>query len=312
MRMRWQGRRESSNIEDRRSEGGGIGGGGLGGPRMPMGFPTRRAGSGGLGIGAIVVILIVAWIAGVNPLTLLGSLEGGSPSVIGDDGTGTGQTTGAQGTPSDEGGQFVAAVLADTEDTWKDIFTRMGRTYRDPTLVLFSGQTQSACGYASAATGPFYCPGDQKVYIDLAFYRELKDQFQAPGDFAQAYVIAHEIGHHVQNLLGILPKVDQMRRQASEAESNQLSVRLELQADCLSGIWAHEAETKGILEVGDIDEALNAASQIGDDAIQKRTRGYVVPESFNHGTSEQRSRWFKRGYQQGDVNACDTFGASQV
>jgi predicted metalloprotease len=309
--MRWQGRRESSNIEDRRGEGGGFDGGGLGGPRLPMGFPTRRAGSGGLGLGAIAVILIIGWIAGINPLTLLGSLEGGSPVVIGDNGGGA-ATTGKQGTPTDEGGKFVAAVLADTEDTWRDIFTKMGRTYRNPTLVLFSDQTASACGFASAASGPFYCPNDQKVYIDLAFYQELKDQFQAPGDFAQAYVIAHEVGHHVQNLLGILPKVDQMRQQAGEAESNKLSVRLELQADCLAGIWAHEAESKGILDVGDIDEALNAASQIGDDAIQKRTRGYVVPESFNHGTSEQRSRWFKRGYQQGDVNACDTFGASQV
>jgi predicted metalloprotease len=287
--------------------------GGLGGPRI--GIPRRAGAGGGLGIGGIVVLLIICWVLGINPLTLLGGMDSGGGSVIMGDGGGSagGATTGQKGVPGDEGAKFVSAVLGDTEDTWKDIFARAGRTYQDPTLVLFSRQTQSACGFATSASGPFYCPGDRKVYIDLAFYQQLKDQFRAPGDFAQAYVIAHEIGHHVQNLLGILPKVDQARRQAgSEVESNQLSVRLELQADCYAGIWAHEAEKKGILEVGDIDEALNAAAQIGDDTIQQRTQGRVVPESFNHGTSDQRSRWFKRGYQQGDMNSCDTFGASQV
>jgi uncharacterized protein len=248
------------------------------------------------------VILVIAWFAGINPLDLLSG--GGNQVIVGGD-----QPRGQVGAPSDEAGQFVSVVLADTEDTWQRIFREGGETYRDPTLVLFSGQTSSACGFASAASGPFYCPGDQKVYIDLDFYRELKTRFQAPGDFAQAYVIAHEIGHHVQNLLGILPKVDAARQRASQAESNQLSIRLELQADCLAGVWAHDAEARGVLDVGDIDEALNAAAQIGDDAIQRRTQGYVVPETFNHGTSAQRSHWFKQGYDQGVLDACDTFGS---
>jgi predicted metalloprotease len=308
--MRWQGRRESSNIEDRRGQGGFEGG--MGGPRLPMGFPTRRGGAGGLGIGAIVVILIVAWIAGINPLALLGGLDSGSPVIVGQGESPGGQTTGQQGTPADEGGKFVAAVLADTEDTWRDIFQKGGARYQDPTLVLFSGQTSSACGFASDASGPFYCPNDRKVYIDLAFYRQLRDEFQAPGDFAQAYVIAHEIGHHVQNLLGDLGRAEQQKQQVGDVERNQISVRVELQADCYAGIWAHSADARGVLEVGDIDEGLNAAAQIGDDTLQQRTRGYVVPESFNHGTSEQRSRWFKRGYEQGSMDACDTFGATQL
>jgi uncharacterized protein len=302
--MRWRGRRQSSNIEDRRGQAGGFGGGFGGGIGGPIGLPGSgrvRAG-GGLGIGAIVVILVIAWFAGINPLDLLSG--GGNQIIVGND-----QPRGQVGAPSDEAGQFVSVVLADTEDTWQRIFREGGETYRDPTLVLFSGQTSSACGFASAASGPFYCPGDQKVYIDLDFYRELKTRFQAPGDFAQAYVIAHEIGHHVQNLLGILPKVDAARQRASQAESNQLSIRLELQADCLAGVWAHDAEARGVLDVGDIDEALNAAAQIGDDAIQRRTQGYVVPESFNHGTSAQRSHWFKQGYDQGVLDACDTFGS---
>jgi uncharacterized protein len=305
--MRWRGRRQSSNIEDRRGTGGGIGGGFGGGMGSPIGFPRGGGGraGGGLGIGAVLVILVVAWVAGINPLELLNGGGGGSITT-------SGQPQGQVGVPGDEGGQFVSVVLADTEDTWQRLFREGGERYRDPTLVLFSGQTSSACGFASAATGPFYCPGDEKVYIDLDFYRELKTRFQAPGDFAQAYVIAHEIGHHVQNLLGILPQVDAARRKASETESNALSVRLELQADCLAGVWAHDAEARGVLEVGDIDEALNAAAQIGDDAIQRRTQGYVVPETFNHGTSEQRGRWFKRGYDRGVLDACDTFGASSI
>jgi uncharacterized protein len=308
--MRWRGRRQSSNIEDRRGAGGGLSGGfgrgfGMGGGRMrlPTGLPRTGRGGGGLGLGIIVVILIVAWFTGINPLTLL---EGGSQFG------GVSQQSGELGTPDDEGGQFVATVLADTEDTWNEIFAAGGKDYPEPTLTLFSGSTASACGFASAASGPFYCPPDNKVYIDLAFYRELRDRFQAPGDFAEAYVIAHEIGHHVQNVLGILPEVNATRQRSGEAESFQLSIRLELQADCLAGIWAHSADSRGLLEVGDIDEALNAASQIGDDAIQRRTQGYVVPESFNHGTSEQRVRWFRRGYEEGDIGACDTFGADSI
>ena len=301
--MRWQGRRQSSNVEDRRGQGG-FGGLGGAGPRIGMRLPGGSRGGGGLGIGAVVVILIVAWIAGVNPLALL---EGGSEfSPIGQ------QQSGEMGTPSDEGGRFVATVLADTEDTWTEIFAAEGARYQVPTLVLFSGSTESACGFASAASGPFYCSGDRKVYVDLAFYDELRTRFAAPGDFAEAYVIAHEIGHHVQNLIGTLPEVDRMRGQANELAANQLSIRLELQSDCYAGIWAHAAEAKGILDVGDIDEALNAAAQIGDDAIQARTQGYVVPESFNHGTSTQRSRWFKRGYNQGELATCDTFGPDEV
>ncbi len=205
----------------------------------------------------------------------------------------------------------MATVLADTEDTWKEIFTSAGQTYQEPTLVLFSSSTSSACGFASAATGPFYCPADRKVYIDLAFYDELASRFDAPGDFAEAYVIAHEVGHHVQNLVGTLPKVNQQRQSVGEQESNDLSIRVELQADCYAGIWAKHSEKVGAVEDGDIDEALNAAAAVGDDAIQKRTQGYVVPESFNHGTSAQRAKWFKQGYQSGAVNSCDTFSVSQ-
>jgi predicted metalloprotease len=304
--MRWQGRRQSENIEDRRGAGGPGGFGGQG-PRINLGFPGGSRGGGGLGIGAVVVILFVAWLAGVNPIDLIGGLDGSGPTQLGPS-----QQSGEMGTPADEGGQFVATVLAETEDTWTQIFAAGGKRYTPPTLVLFSGQTRSACGFASAAVGPFYCPGDRKVYVDLAFYDELRTRFAAPGDFAEAYVIAHEIGHHVQNLLGTLPKVDEMRQQADERTANELSVRLELQADCYAGIWAHVEEQKGIVEVGDIDEALNAASQIGDDKLQQESQGYVVPDSFTHGTSAQRSRWFKRGYNQGDLSACDTFGASQI
>jgi hypothetical protein len=300
--MRWQGRRQSSNIEDRRGQRGLPGGMGGMGPRIriPGG---GRAGGGGIGIVGVLIILGIAWFAGVNPLELI---DGGSslgPSS---------QQTGELGTPDDEAGRFVAAVLADTEDTWTEIFAAEGGRYSLPKLVLFTGSTSSACGFASAAVGPFYCPGDRQVYIDLAFYAELRDRFEAPGDMAEAYVIAHEIGHHVQNVLGTLPEVNRLRQRSSEADSNQLSIRVELQADCYAGIWAHGADQRGLLEVGDIDEALNAAAQIGDDAIQRRTQGYVVPESFNHGTSEQRSRWFKRGYAEGELAACDTFSPSEV
>lgn len=306
--MRWRGRQQSSNVEDRRGQAGGGFGGGFGrgggfgfpgssGPRI--GIPSGGRG-GGLGIVGILIVLGILWFAGINPLELLNG-GGGSPVVVND-------RPGRTGSPTDEEGQFVAVVLAETEDTWGRLFREGGRRYREPTLVLFEGQVSSACGFASAATGPFYCPGDQKLYIDLSFFDELSRRFGAPGDFAQAYVIAHEVGHHVQNLLGILPEVDQARRQGSKADANRLSVLLELQADCLAGVWAHDVDAKGILEVGDIDEALAAASAIGDDTLQRQSQGYVVPDSFTHGTSAQRSQWFKRGYQQGRVDACDTFG----
>jgi predicted metalloprotease len=208
---------------------------------------------------------------------------------------------------NDEMKQFVATVLAETEDTWSGIFQSQGMTYTDPTLVLFSGATQGACGMAQKAMGPFYCPNDQKVYLDTDFFRQLSQQFHASGDFAQAYVIAHEIGHHVQDLTGILGKFNEKRQQVDEVTANKLSVRVELQADCFAGIWAHYTEQKGILEKGDVDEALNAASQIGDDTLQKETQGYVVPDSFNHGTSAQRRHWFQAGYESGKLSACDTF-----
>ena len=303
--MRWQGRRQSSNIEDRRGNGG-IGGFGAGtGPRIGMRLPGGRRG-GGFSIGAVVVILVVGWLLGVNPLTLLGGLEGTGGGSLGT------QQNGEIGAPTDEAGQFVAAVLADTEDTWGEIFANGGGQYAVPTLVLFTGETSSACGYASAASGPFYCPGDRKVYIDLAFYRELRDRFHAPGDFAQAYVIAHEVGHHVQNLLGVLGKVNAEQRRVAQVDANRLQVLTELQADCFAGIWANVADSKGLLEVGDIDEALNAAAQIGDDTLQKQAQGHVVPDSFTHGTAAQRSRWFKRGYASGDIDTCDTFATASI
>ena len=315
--MLWRDRRESSNVEDRRGEGGagGFGGGG-GGFRVPMGMGSRRG--GGLGIGAILVILLISWVLGINPLSLLdGSGTMPYPTDTSDSSTG-GQGIGGQGagessTPAqDEMSRFVRVVLGDTEDTWNQIFQQSGQNYPEPTLVLFSGSTRSACGFASAASGPFYCPGDRKLYIDLAFYEELRRRFKAPGDFAQAYVIAHEVGHHVQNLIGVLPKFAQMRQSMGQAEANAMSVRVELQADCFAGIWGRYAADKGILEAGDLDEALNAAAQIGDDAIQRRTQGYVVPESFNHGTSQQRQRWFKRGFDSKSIKACDTFSANPL
>jgi len=269
--------------------------------RIPIGFPTGgRTTGGGIGIVGVLIILGIAWLAGINPIDILTGGDSSGGGLI------TDQRTGQTGTPSDQQGHFVAAVLGDTEDTWSKIFTNMGKRYEIPTLVLFSRQTSSACGYASAAMGPFYCPNDRKVYIDLAFFDQLQTQFHAPGDFAEAYVIAHEIGHHVQNQLGLLQPGDL----GSGATSR--SVRTELQADCFAGIWAKNAGNEGILEVGDIDEALNAASQIGDDTLEKRTQGRAVPDSFTHGTSAQRSRWFKRGYDMGTIQACDTFGATSL
>ncbi|MEM9205459.1 MAG: neutral zinc metallopeptidase [Pseudomonadota bacterium] len=302
--MRWRGRRQSSNVEDRR---GGGGGGGLSFPRSRGRIARPSRASGGLGLGGIVLILIVSWVLGINPLTLL---SGGGGSIAPQQ-TQFNQPSAGGGT-DDEMKQFVSTVLADTEDIWHAIFEAAGARYREPSLVLFTDRVQSACGFASSATGPFYCPGDEKVYIDLGFYRELHTRFEAPGDYAQAYVLAHEVGHHVQNLIGVLPKFNQMRRQLSEIERNRMSTRVELQADCFAGIWGYHTREQGWIEQGDLVEAMNAASQIGDDAIQKRMQGYVVPESFNHGTSEQRQRWFKTGFDTGSMEACDTFNAAQL
>ncbi len=294
--MRWRGRRGSTNVEDRRRAGGGL--------RIPTGG-TGTAGFGGIGF--LIVIVVVSLLFGVNPMTLLEGLDGGQ--------TGDGQTQSEAPLPpaSDEMAQFVRVVLGDTEDTWGKVFQEeFGEAYAEPRLVLFAGGVRSPCGFAQSASGPFYCPGDSRIYIDLAFYEELKRRFKAPGDFAQAYVIAHEVGHHVQNLTGILPEFNRIRQRVSQAEANELSVRVELQADCLAGVWAHDTAQKGLLDEGDIEEALNAAAQIGDDAIQKRTQGYVVPESFNHGTSAQRMRWFRTGYEAGSISACDTFSAARL
>lgn len=296
--MQWRGRRQSDNIEDRRGmSSGGMGGGG--GFRIPTGGR-----GGGIGIGGLVVILLISWALGINPLTLL---SGGD--VLMD--SGSQQTTGTrpQGQSSDETTAFVRTVLAETEDTWGKIFQASGETYETPTLVLFAGQTRSGCGSASSASGPFYCPVDRKVYLDTEFFRELSQRFGASGDFAQAYVIAHEVGHHVQNLTGVLPEFNRQRQSMNQTEANAMSVKVELQADCYAGIWGKSTQQKGILEAGDLEEALNAAHQIGDDTLQKKTQGYVVPDSFNHGTSAQRVEWFRRGFESGRVEDCDTFSA---
>lgn len=280
--MRWETARRSDNVEDRRSAG----------------FSRKAAGGG---IGTIILVLVALYF-GVDPavLTQIGLIDGDS-----------GQSRQTGRTPSaaeNMEADFVSAVLADTEDTWGAIFKEKGGRYLEPKLVLFSGMVESACGTASAAVGPFYCPGDRKVYIDLAFYNDLKNKFGAPGDFAQAYVIAHEIGHHVQNLLGISGQVQKLRGRLPDVEYNKYQVKLELQADCFAGIWANHADrARHIIEPGDIDEALNAAAMIGDDRLQKRARGYVTPDSFTHGTSAQRVAWFKRGYEHGDFESCDTF-----
>jgi predicted metalloprotease len=298
--MEWRGRRQSSNVEDRRGARGGspFGRGGL---RIPVGRGGVRRAGGGIGIGGIILILIVSWVLGINPLTLLSG---------GDVGMDSGGYQQQASTPAnDETAAFIRTVLAETEDTWNGVFQASGQDYQEPRLVLFSGQVQSACGFASSATGPFYCPGDRKVYLDTTFFQELERKFDASGDFAQAYVIAHEVGHHVQNLIGVLPRFNEARQRMSEVESNQMSVRVELQADCFAGVWGKFTDQKGLLEQGDLEEALNAAQQIGDDTLQKRSQGYVVPESFNHGTSAQRMEWFRRGFESGDVNSCDTFSA---
>jgi predicted metalloprotease len=288
--MRWRGRRQSTNIRDVRGRGG-MGGFGRGGP-----FVVRRAGTGGgLGIGSILVILVLAWLFGINPLELLSG--GGTVST----GPAPQQQTSQQAAVSDEMRDFVATVLADTEDTWSQIFSASGQDYPEPTLTLFSGFVQSACGGASSATGPFYCPADQNLYIDLSFYGELRERFGAPGDFAQAYVLAHEVGHHVQNVLGLLTG-----SRATGAESQ--AVRTELQADCFAGVWANHTAQRGLLEQGDVEEAMGAAAAVGDDRLQQQTQGQVMPDSFTHGTSEQRVAWFTRGFETGDPDSCDTSG----
>ncbi len=280
--MRWQDSRRSDNVEDYRG--------------------SRFGGAGvKLGVGGTLLVLVASYFLGVDPRVILGlteSLPTGS------------EPTAQTGAPQDAQGQFIAAVLGDTEDTWSAIFAANGAKYIPPKLVLFTGQARSACGFASAAAGPFYCPRDQRVYLDLSFFGELKTRFDAPGEFAQAYVLAHEVGHHVQKLLGTEEKVRAAREAMPEERANQLQVKLELQADCFAGVWAHNADrTRQILEQGDVEAALRAAAAVGDDTIQKRTQGYVVPDSFTHGTAEQRMTWFKRGLADGSIPACDTFAS---
>lgn len=284
--MRWEGNRESSNVQDAR--GGGGGGFGIGG--------------GAIGIGTIVIALIGGAVLGVNPLTILGILTGGGGPAP--------QVQNAPAPPAnDQGAKFVSTVLADTEDVWKELFRQGGATYQEPKLVLFRGAVRTACGSGQAAMGPFYCPADQKIYIDLSFYDTLKNRLGAPGDFAQAYVIAHEVGHHVQHVLGITQRVEQARARGG-AQANEASVRLELQADCFAGVWGHHAQNaRNILEQGDVEEAMNAAEKIGDDALQSASGRAVVPDSFTHGSSAQRKRWFETGLKTGSVQACDTFAA---
>jgi predicted metalloprotease len=284
--MRWQDSRRSDNVEDERGSGSGGG-------------PGLKIGVGGL------LALIVAYFLGIDPRTVLSLLEAtGSAQQTSD--------TAAPGpAPTDQQADFVRAVLGETEDVWKEIFHAAGSQYQPPKLVLFSGQVQSACGYAQAASGPFYCPQDQKVYIDLAFYRQLATDFKAPGEFAQAYVLAHEVGHHVQWLRGISDKVRAAQERASPERANQLSVRLELQADCYAGVWANHADhEKHILEQGDVEAGLQAAAAVGDDTLQRRMHGYIVPESFTHGTAAQRAGWFKRGLASGQTQSCDTFSGN--
>ncbi len=306
--MRWEDFRRSRNVEDRRGQGGGFG------FPMPGG---RRAGGGGLGIGGLIVVGLIAWFLGINPLVLIGGLDAIQ-------GPGSGQvqmpqSRGKAGAPEDRLGQFVAAVLGSTEDRWNEIFERAGARYQAPRLVMFSGSTQSACGFAQSAMGPFYCPPEQAVYLDTSFFQDLQRRFGAcpvgskSCEFSQAYVIAHEVGHHVQNLQGILQKARQVQQQVSRTEANAIQVRVELQADCYAGIWANKQEAlSSFLEEGDVDAALQTASAIGDDMLQKRSQGYVVPDAFTHGSSEQRKRWFMAGFRSGSVQACNTFAAESL
>ena len=291
--MKWEGNRESDNVEDRR--GGGSGGGG---------FPI---GGRSIGIGTVVLALAGWGVFGINPLTTIGMLSGGgSPQV-------QQQAPAQRPAADDQGAKFVSTVLASTEDVWSQVFRDGGANYQSPRLVLFTGVTRTACGTGQSAMGPFYCPGDSKVYLDMDFFNTMSRQLGAPGEFARAYVIAHEVGHHVQNLLGISGKVDAMRGRVSEREQNAMSVRLELQADCLAGIWANKSQqAKSWLEQGDIESAMNAAQQIGDDKLQREATGTVRPDSFTHGSSAQRVRWFTQGYKTGSVKACDTFAAQSL
>ena len=306
--MRWRGGRRSGNIIDNRGAGGGLGGGlgrmGGGGFRFPGGMggglPGMGGGGGRGGLGRIVLIIVVILVLSFL-FKQFGGEQGQSPQM---------QTGDQAYTPGeDEAADFIAVVLGDTEDVWNALFASWGEDYAEPKLVLFTGGTQSGCGFAEAAVGPFYCPGDRRVYLDLSFFDELATRFNAAGDFAQAYVVAHEVGHHVQNLLGILPEANKRQQAVSEAEANEISVQVELQADCFAGVWAHHAQAeRDVIEPGDIEEALNAASAVGDDTIQQRSQGYVVPESFTHGTAAQRMQWFKTGFDTGDPEACNTFG----
>jgi uncharacterized protein len=291
--MRWEGNRESENVEDHRGDGGGGGGFGFGGRSI--------------GIGTIVVALIGGWIFGINPMTILGLLSGGGPVQVSE------QQQGPRTEGNDREYKLMKVVLADTEDVWTELFRRNGGQYAMPKLKVFSGSIPTACGMGRSATGPFYCPGDQDIYIDLDFFQLMERRFHAPGEFAQAYVVAHEVGHHVQNLMGLSDKVHNAQRNASERQANALSVRLELQADCFAGVWAHHANrARGIIENGDVEAALAAATAIGDDALQRQAGGEVVPDSFTHGSSAQRVRWFTRGIESGEIAQCNTFEARQL
>lgn len=281
--MKWKGRAKSSNVEDRRGRG--VGGAAIGG-------------LGGFGI----IIMIIYALLGGDPGDIMQSIDPGQTQNVPYEAT----------QEEEELAEFVSVVLADTEVVWNDIFADLGKEYDEPKLVLFTGSVQSACGVAGASTGPFYCPGDKNVYIDLSFYNELKTQFKAPGDFAMAYVIAHEVGHHIQNELGIIAQMDEIRGKVSKEEYNKYNVRLELQADYLAGVWANHVQGQNLLEEGDLEEALTAASAVGDDRIQMQSQGYVVPDSFTHGTSEQRKRWFYKGYEAGDLSQWDTFSANEL
>ena len=300
--MRWEDFRSSDNVEDRRGEGGGGGG---------FGFPG--GGAGGLGIGTVVILCIIGWVTGINPAILIGGAEQMSRPRAPQEQQGQ-QPDRRTGAPTDQTGKFAAAILGNTEDVWKTVLpNQTGKQYTPTTMVLYTGGTRSGCGQARAAMGPFYCPLDKKVYLDTSFFKEMEQKFRVKGDFAYAYVIAHEVGHHVQDVLGILPKVQRKQQQVSERESNALSVRVELMADCLAGVWAKNSNDRfNALEPGDIEEAMQAASAIGDDRLQKQSQGYVVPDSFTHGSSAQRMRWFQTGFRSGQTQSCDTFRASQL
>jgi uncharacterized protein len=287
--MRWEDLRRSQNVEDQRGDS----------------QPSGLGGGIRLGFGGIVIVGLLSLLLGQNPIDVLSALQGVNTAP-------PAQVQVQQPAANDQNTEFVRAILGDTEDTWQQIFQASGEQYQKPRLVLFNNAVNSACGYANAAVGPFYCPGDQKVYLDLSFFQELSQRFGASGDFARAYVIAHEIGHHVQNLMGISDQVSQQQRRVDEVNANALSVRLELQADCFAGVWGHYADRRNLLEQGDVEEALRAATEIGDDRLQKRSQGYVVPESFTHGSSAQRVQWFQTGLEGGDIRQCNTFANRRI